>query len=138
MHMLNIVMTRGAQQEDRREATRADWCNLVDEQARNVPAWQRLLSHYDAVIPPTWGTTAFAHDETPINERSLIINDEKTRFNLQLAFPGLATFPMLPATSVPIGREDDGLPIGVPVIANSNRDFTAIAVAREAHRLVMQ
>ena len=63
---------------------------------------------------------------------------EITQFGLQLAWPGLAIFPMLPSTSVPIGKDADGLPIGVQVIADTNQDFTAIAVARAAHELMQQ
>jgi amidase len=135
MHMLNIAMTRGAQQEGRPLPTLADWFGLQDEQARNTRAWQRLFTRYDAVIAPAWGTTAFPHDDTPITERRLDVDGEETPFGLQLAYPGLATFPMLPSTSVPVGRDADGLPIGVQVIADSNQDFTAIAVARAAHAL---
>jgi amidase len=136
MHMLNIAMTRGAAQQGRPLPSLADWFGLQDEQARNVRAWERLFHRYDAVIAPAWGTTAFPHDDAPITERRLNIDGEDTQFGLQLAFPGLATFPMLPSTSVPVGRDADGLPIGLQVIAASNQDFTAIAVARTAHDLV--
>lgn len=136
MHMLNIAMTRGAQQEGRPLPTLADWFGLQDEQARNARQWQRLFHAYDAVIAPAWGTVAFPHDDTPITERRLDIDGEDTPFGLQLAWPGLATFPMLPATSVPVGRDDEGMPKGVQVIADTNQDFTAIAVARTVHELV--
>lgn len=136
MHMLNIAMTRGVQQEGRPLPTLADWFGLQDEQARNARQWQRLFHTYDAVIAPAWGTVAFPHDDTPITERRLDIDGEDTPFGLQLAWPGLATFPMLPATSVPVGRDDEGMPIGVQVIADTNQDFTAIAVARAVHELV--
>src|SRR3546814_20329124 len=95
-----------------------DWFGLLDAQTRNARAWQRLFAHYDAVIAPAWGTTAFPHDDTPITERRLDVDGEDTQFGLQLAWPGLATFPMLPATSVPIGKDAEGLPIGVQVIAD--------------------
>jgi len=136
MHMLNIAMTRGAQQKGRPLPTLADWFVLQDEQARNARQWQRLFHTYDAVIAPAWGTVAFPHDDTPITERRLDIDGEDTQFGLQLAWPGLATFPMLPATSVPVGRDDEGMPIGVQVIADTNQDFTAIAVARAVHELM--
>jgi amidase len=136
MHMLNIAMTRGVKQEGRPLPTLADWFGLQDEQARNARAWQRLFHTYDAVITPAWGTTAFRHDDTPIADRRLDIDGADSQFGLQLAYPGLATFPMLPATSVPVGHDADGLPIGVQVIAAGNQDFTAIAVARAAHDLV--
>jgi amidase len=43
---------------------------------------------------------------------------------------------MLPATSVPIGRDADGLPIGVQMIADLYADHTAIAAAKAAAALV--
>lgn len=109
---------------------------LLDRQAVCRRAWHRLFESYDAVIAPAWGTTAFAHDDTPIAQRIATIDDTATPFGAQIAWPGIATFPGLPATSVPIGRDGDGLPIGMQVIADTYRDHTAIAVARAAHDLV--
>ena len=40
------------------------------------------------------------------------------RMALQIAFAGLANYPILPATCVPVGKDPDGLPIGVQVIAD--------------------
>src|SRR3546814_7057895 len=62
-----------------------DWFGLLDAQTRNARAWQRLFAHYDAVIAPAWGTTAFPHDDTPITERRLDVDGEDTQFGLQLA-----------------------------------------------------
>ena len=112
------------------------WFHLHDEQARNQRQWRALFQHYDAVIAPALGVTAFAHDDTPLADRRLSIDGEDTQFFHQFAWAGLATFPMLPATSVPVGADADGLPIGVQVIADAFADHTAIAVARAAHDLV--
>ncbi len=111
------------------------WLELHDEQARLQRQWRRLFEHYDAVIAPALGVTAFAHDDTPLAQRRLVIDGADTPFAQQLAFAGLATFPMLPATSVPIGADADGLPIGVQVIADLYADHTAIAAADAAHRV---
>ena len=75
----------------------------------------------------------FTNKETA---RRLDIDGADTQFFHQFAWPGLATLPMLPATSVPIGHDADGLPIGVQVIADLYADHHAIAVARIAHDLV--
>lgn len=109
---------------------------LLDRQAACRRAWRLLFRSYDAVIAPAWGTTAFAPDDTPIAERITMIDGEATPFGAQIAYPGLATFPLLPATSVPIGTDPDGLPIGLQVIADRYHDHTAIAVARATHDLV--
>lgn len=134
--MLNIAMSRRTVlPEGHQPPTLESWFHLHDEQARLQRQWRRLFEQYDAVIAPTVGMTAFPHDDEPLATRKLDIDGEATQFFHQFAFPGLATFPMLPATSVPIGRDLDGLPIGVQVIADLYADKTAIAAARAAHDL---
>ena len=59
----------------------------------------------------------------------MIIDGEATPYGDQLAWPGLATFPGLPATAAPIGKTAAGLPIGVQVIGPFLEDRTTIAVA---------
>ncbi|WP_375390602.1 amidase family protein [uncultured Sphingomonas sp.] len=133
--LLNVALSRRLPPGAAPETSLETWHQLHDEQARNLRQWRRLFERYDAVIAPTVGMTAFAHDDTPLAERRLDIDGEDTQFFHQFVFPGLATFPMLPATSVPIGRDGDGLPIGVQVIADAFADHTAIAVARAAHEV---
>ena len=105
-------------------------------QTHCIAGWLAAFEQVDAVIAPCWGTTAFPHDDTPMEARQLAIDGEMTPFGLQLAWPGLATFPNLPSTSVPVGKDADGLPIGVQVIAAPYCDHKAIAVAKAAHDLV--
>lgn len=136
IHMLLVAMARGAPMEGGTPLALPDWFKLIDTQAKCRRDWARLFERYDAVIAPIWGTTAYRHDDTPLATRMIDIDGASTPMALQMAYPGLATFPMLPATSVPIGTDPDGLPIGVQVIADYNRDFTAIAVARAAHDLM--
>ncbi|MBA3880942.1 MAG: amidase [Sphingobium sp.] len=136
VRMLLTAMARGAPPEGGAAMTLPEWYTLIDAQAKCRRDWGRLFGSYDAVIAPIWGTTAYPHDDTPLAERQLLIDGAMTPAGVQLAFPGLATFPMLPAASVRIGTDPDGLPIGVQVIADYNRDWTAIAVARAAHDLM--
>ncbi len=137
IRMLLTAMARGAPPPGGGPATTlGDWYGLIDAQAKCRRDWARLFGQYDAVIAPIWGTTAYPHDDTPLGERMLTIDSTPMPAGMQMALPGLATFPMLPATSVRIGTDPDGLPIGVQVIADYNRDWTAIAVARAAHELM--
>ena len=135
MTMLNWTIMRGKAQGDHPAPTLAQWFDVEDEQARCIRQWKRLFAYYDAVIAPVLGTVAFPHDDVAIAERRLPIDGADTAFGAQFAFPGLATFPLLPATSVPIGRDGDGLPIGVQVIADAHRDHRAIDLARLCHGL---
>lgn len=112
------------------------WAGMFAAQSRCIQGWMAAFDHVDAVIAPCWGTTAFPHDDTPMETRLLAIDGDATPFGDQLAWPGLATFPNLPATSVPVGIDPDGLPIGVQVIAAPYCDHNAIAVARLANRMM--
>jgi amidase len=90
-----------------------------------------LFETLDVVISPTFGTTAFPHDDTPgWGDRKLIIDNEATPYGAQLAWPGLATFPGLPATAMPIGMSRDGLPMGAQLIGPWMEDRTPIALAQ--------
>jgi amidase len=140
-HFMEILMTalsRGVPQDGSAPPTLKAWFDLLDLQARAVRAWGALFAQYDAVIAPAFGVTAYPHDDTLVTERSLMVDGETTRYGLQLAFPALASLPMLPATAVPVGTDPDGLPIGVQVIAGRWRDHQAIAIAREVNALVLR
>ena len=136
MRILAMAMARGAPSPSGPPST--PMIVLLDRQAACRRAWRRLFRHYDAVIAPIWGTTAFAHDDTPLADRIALVDGVASPFAAQIAYPGLATFPLLPATGVPVGTDPDGLPIGVQVIADRYADHTAIAVARVAHDLVWE
>ncbi len=133
--MLLTALSRGAPGPSGAAMPLSGWFGLQDVQARCTRAWSRVLREYDAVIAPAFGTTAFPHDDTPSNDRILIIDGEATPFGAQFAYAGLATFPNLPATSVPIAAGADGLSIGLQVICGPHQDHKAIAIARLAHDL---
>ncbi|WP_254602594.1 amidase family protein, partial [Sphingomonas bacterium] len=134
--MLTITLTRGAAWLDGGVATASDWFDALDEQARTTRAWRRLFERYHAVIAPPNVVTAFAHRDDPYDARTLTIDGVATAYDAQLAWPGVATYPGLPATCFPAGVDQDGLPTGAQVIAAPFADHTAIAVARAAHGLV--
>lgn len=134
MRILAVAMARSQPRSGGPPST--PMIELLDRQAVCRRAWRRLFQQYDAVIAPNWGTTAFPHDDTPLPLRIAVVDGAETPFGAQIAYPGLATFPLLPATSVPVGTDPDGLPIGVQIIADRYADHTAIAIARAAHDLV--
>jgi len=136
LKMLLAALSRGAPSPKGEAMTLAGWFDLQDEQTRCMRAWNRLFRDYDAVIAPVFGTTAFPHDDTPTNSRTLLIDGEPTPFGAQFAYAGLATFPNLPATSVPLDTGADGLPIGLQVIGDLYQDHKTIEIARLAHALM--
>jgi amidase len=106
------------------------WLDGMDTIARHRSAWSRLFGEFDVVLAPTYGTAAFPHDAEPDQtKRRLVIDGEPTRFLEQLAWPGTATFPGLPATCAPIASTSEGLPIGAQIIGPRFGDLTTIAFA---------
>jgi len=84
----------------------------------------------DAVVTPAFGTVAYPHVEAQdMAAATLLIDGAATPYGAQIAWPAVATFANLPATSAPIGRTPQGLPIGMQVIGPFLHDRTTIAVA---------
>jgi len=106
-----------------------DWLNALTLQTVMRRRWAELFREWDVVAAPVYGVAAFPHDDRPQVERTLIIDGSATRYMDQIAWPGVATFPHLPATSVPIARTAEGMPIGVQLIGPYLEDRTTIHLA---------
>ncbi len=108
-----------------------EWLALIDQRQQARTAWRRLFEQVDVVVAPVFGTAAFPHvDEPDWLKRTLLIDDRATPYHEQLAWPGVATYPGLPATAVPAGRTRQGLPTGVQLIGPYLEDRTTLALAR--------
>jgi amidase len=105
------------------------YMNGLDAIERARAAWAELFEAFDVVLAPPFGTAAFPHDASEWSTRTLTINGEPTPYGAQIAWPGVATFPGLPATCAPIGKTKAGLPVGVQIIGPAYEDRTTIAFA---------
>jgi amidase len=129
MKLLSVALARGRPGPGGQELKLADWFDLLDAQARNEHAWAALFEVYDFVLAPPLAFLPFAHDATPMRERRIAINGQDSAFADTLAWAGLATFPSLPATVLPVG-ETGGLPCGMQVIGPRWSDYDCIAAAK--------
>ena len=91
--------------------------------------WQALFQEVDVVLCPPMPTTAFPHDHSPGFARKLDVDGAKIPYFDQSVWAGLPTLNGLPATTIPIGHDDGGLPIGVQIIGGFLDDRTTIAFA---------
>ncbi|MGY8663180.1 amidase [Bradyrhizobium sp. UFLA05-109] len=97
--------------------------------------WRALFKSFDAVICPIMPTPAYPHDHTPDqNDRRIRIDGEDYPYIDQLAWPGIATLPGLPATAVPLGFSKDGLPLGVQIVGPFLEDRTPLKLAELIER----
>jgi amidase len=128
MGLLGAAMSRGTPGATPINAH--EWMNTQDAQVAFRRQWHAFFREFDVVLAPTFGTVAFPHNDEPDgNKRTLAINGKDTPYFGQLAWPGVALLPNLPATAVPIGQTAEGLPVGVQVIGPYLEDRTTIAFA---------
>ncbi len=107
-----------------------DWLDQLDLQLRIRRQWHEFFRHFDIVICPAFGTSAFPHsDEMDWRNRSLDIDGEVANFGAQLGWAGIATVANLPSTATPLGLSASGLPVAVQAIGPFLDDKTTIAFA---------
>jgi amidase len=112
-----------------------DWVLADRGRARLRAQWRELFRHFDAVICPVMPTPAYPHDHSDDQEaRRIDIDGKDYVYPDQLAWPGIATLPGLPATAIPVGLSPEGLPIGVQIVGPWLEDRTPLKLAELIER----
>ena len=112
-----------------------DWVLAEGGRARLRAQWRELFKSFDAVICPVMPTPAYPHDHSPEQEtRRINIDGKDYVYPDQLAWPGIATLPGLPATAIPIGLSQEGLPVGVQIVGPWLEDRTPLKLAELIER----
>jgi amidase len=112
-----------------------DWGVLNEQRTQLRWAWRRFFEDYDFLVTPIMPTTAFAHDHRPEAERTIEVDGETFGYFSQTFWAGLAGVAYLPATVIPTGLADDGLPVGVQIIGPAYGDLRTIQLAQRLERL---
>jgi amidase len=112
-----------------------DWVMADGGRTRLRAQWRELFKTFDAVICPVMPTPAYPHDHSAEQESRRITIDGKDHvYPDQLAWPGIATLPGLPATAIPTGFAPDGLPVGVQIVGPWLEDRTPLKLAELIER----
>jgi amidase len=107
------------------------WLQLNEKRHRMRLAWDAFFEDYDLMLCPVAATAAFPHDQTGLrHKRTIVVNNKKLPVVDQIFWAGYSCVTLLPATVAPIGLTDDGLPVGVQIIAPQYGDYTSIAFAK--------
>jgi len=136
MRMLNTAMARGAPGPDGERASATDWFEMLDAQASKQAEWARLFEVYDFVLAPPAPVLAVPHvdGDARVFDGMIRINGHDVPGASGLAWAGIATFPNLPSTVLPIGTgvyEGAELPCGMQVMGPHLSDLDCIAAAQE-------
>lgn len=93
-------------------------------------AWADLFERVDVVLCPVTLVPAFAHLQDGYwGDRIIRINGVDRPYVEMEGWPALVGAAYLPSTSTPVGVTDEGLPVGVQVVAPYLHDRRAIRVA---------
>lgn len=139
LRMMNIVMARGAPAPDGKRASAADWFDLMDAQATCMAQWEALFETYDFVLAPPAPVLAVPHSDEAVFRGKLSIDGAEVPGGKGLVWAGMATFPGLPATVLPIGNASylgSALPCGMQVIGPRWRDLDCIAAAEAIGKIL--
>ncbi|WFL76683.1 amidase family protein [Altererythrobacter arenosus] len=139
LRLMNTSMARGAPNREGKRASATDWFEMLDRQAQNQRAWAALFAEFDFVLAPPAPVLAIPHLEGSLFKGTFEIDGEQVNGATGLAWSGLATYPDLPATVVPIGASEVGgstLPCGMQVIGPRYADLDCIAAAKAIDEIV--
>jgi amidase len=103
---------------------------LCDGQRAGLRAqWRAFFGEFDALVCPIMPTPAYPHDHSPDQtQRRIRVDGKDYPYQDQLFWPGVATCPGLPATSIPLGLAN-GLPVGAQIVGPWLEDRTTLRLA---------
>jgi amidase len=106
-----------------------DWVMCDGQRAGLRAQWRAFFRKFDALICPIMPTLAYPHDHSPDQtQRRISVDGKDYPYQDQLSWPGVATCPGLPATSIPLGLAS-GLPLGVQIVGPWLGDRTTLKLA---------
>lgn len=139
LKMMNIAMSGGAPAPDGTRASAQDWFALLDAQAACMAEWEAQFSQYDFVLAPPAPVLAVPHADKAVFRGTISINGKDEPGSCGLVWSGMATFPGLPSTVLPIGTGTylgAALPCGMQVIGPRWSDLDGIAAAEAIGKIL--
>jgi amidase len=111
------------------EASAPDFTVWLAQREEFRQSYRALFRQWDVLLAPVAIVPAFPHTDTPWAERMLNVNGLSVAFDIQTAYPAVATLSGQPATAFPVGVHSSGLPIGLQAIGPYLEDRTPIRFA---------
>lgn len=136
-----LANTAGDTKADRAKRSTAmrhrEWLAHNERRLQIRDRWRTFFERFDVVLMPVQPRGAIPHDHSmPQWERTVDIDGVDRPYLDLFGWTGPAGVAYLPATVVPAGLGDDGLPIGVQIVGPYLHDRTTIRTAALIARLV--
>jgi amidase len=118
-------------------ARHRDWLSNHERRLQMRALWERFFEDHDAILMPVHPRPAIRHDHSePQMDRTIEVDGTERPYLDLFSWIAPAGLAYLPATVVPVGMSEAGLPIGVQVVGPHLEDRTTLAVARTIEQVV--
>lgn len=107
-----------------------DWFKLVEQGNRLREAFCTVFGRYDVLLMPPTYTPAFAHDHGFTATRRITVDGVRRHYSDLFMWIAPATLMGLPATSAPVGRTAEGLPVNVQIVGAPYQDRMTMRFAK--------
>lgn len=112
-------------------ASEADWRAANDVREALCGEIAKRFEEVDVILAPINPVPAFPHNHKPFAQRKLVCSGgQKIPYLSMLEWISLATALRLPATAIPTGQTNTGLPVGVQIIGARGSDERNLAIAQ--------
>jgi amidase len=116
--------------DEPRPLAHRDWLHLHRRRAAVRSSWNDLFGHVDVVLCPVTLMPAFTHlQDGSWTDRVVQVNGVERRYLELESWPAIVGAAYLPSTVTPVGVTDEGLPVGVQVVAPYLHDRLSIQVS---------
>jgi len=114
-----------------------DWSLLAERREKNRQSWGRFFRDHDVLLAPVSFAPAFEHQHGGnLYTRSLVVDGVERPYADLIVWTSQFGYVYLPATVVPVGWTDAGLPVGVQVVGPFLGDRTTLEFAGYLERLL--
>ena len=114
-----------------------DWLSANERREQLRALMAEYFRDVDALLMPVTVVPAIPHDQSePFAERTIHTPGGSRPYTDLFGWVALATVTYLPATAVPVGRTEAGLPVGLQIVGPYLEDRTTLAVGRWVTRVL--
>jgi amidase len=115
----------------------AEWLVWNERREQMRRQWHAFFEDWDVLLLPAMHTPAIPHDHSvPLPARTVLVDGESRPYMERVDWAGLTGQAFLPATVVPVGTTEEGLPVGIQIAGPFQEDRTPLAVGRMLEELL--
>lgn len=124
--------------------TYKNYMRVLNRRDQLITSFEKVMAETDVLILPVTSTTAIAHitpdkmmGYSPMYSEQVPVNTENVPYWKAMTF---FTTPFnvlgMPVVTMPIGKNKDGMPIGIQIIGKRGMDFHLLAYAQEIDAVI--